>query len=77
MTDYDIHVNDSTEVVKDIETIKALVNNLIQNQLIEADTAVEAIDTKSMTELKHSVKSSIKRQKEEMGQVSQLTQQLE
>ena len=45
--------------------------------MVDAETAVEAIDTKSMTELKYSVKSSIKRQKEEQGQISQLTQQLE
>ena len=77
LTDYDIHVNDSTEIIKDIETIKAFVNNLISNQMVDAETAVEAIDTKSMTELKYSVKSSIKRQKEEQGQISQLTQQLE
>lgn len=77
VTDFDIHVNDSSELLKDMETIKQFTQSLIQAGIVEAETAVEAIDAKSLTELKLSVKSSIKRQKEEQGMVAQLQQQLQ
>lgn len=76
-TDFDIHVNDSSELLKDIETIKQVVNLMMQNQMVDAETAVDAVDSKSMTELKTSIRNSTKKQKEEAGQVSQLTQQLQ
>lgn len=76
LTDFDVHVNNSSELLKDMDTIKQLVNMLVSNNLVDAETAVEAVDSKSMTDLKRSVKSSVKKQKEEMGQVSQLTQQV-
>lgn len=76
-TDFDIHVNDSSELLKDIETIKQVVNLMMQNQMVDAETATEAIDSKSMTELKTSIRNSTKKQKEEQGQVAQLSQQLQ
>lgn len=77
LTDFDIHVNDSSELLKDIEMIKQFTQSLIQAGIINAETAVEAVDAKSLTELKTSVKTSIKKQKEEQGMVQQLQQQLQ
>lgn len=77
MTDFDIHINDSSEMLKDVETIKQFTQALVQAQIVDAETAVDAIDAKSMTELKTSVKNSMKKKQEEQGQVSQLSQQLE
>ena len=77
LTDFDIHINDSSEMLKDVETIKQFTQALVQAQIVDAETAVDAIDAKSMTELKTSVKNSMKKKQEEQGQVSQLSQQLE
>lgn len=77
LTDFDIHINDSSELLKDVETIKQFTQSLIQAGIVDAETAVDAIDAKSLTELKSSVKNSIKKQKEEQGMVAQLQQQLQ
>ena len=77
LTDFDIHVNDSSELLKDVETIKQFTQSLLESGMVDAETVVEAIDAKSLTELKSSVKTSIKKQKEEQGMVSQLQQQLQ
>ena len=77
ITDFDIHVNDSSEFTKDIETIKMFTQELIKGQIVDAATAVDALDSKSMTELKISVKKGIEAQEEKMGQMSQLQQQVE
>lgn len=76
LTDFDIHVNDSSELIKDIETIKQFASALIQAQAIDVETAVAAITAKSMTELKQEVKQGVKRQEEKMGQAQQLQQQV-
>ena len=77
LTDHDIHVNDSSELLKDLETIKQITQSLIQGGLVEAEVVVDSIDAKSMTEMKFKMKESMKKQKEEMSELSQAKQQLE
>lgn len=76
-TDFDIHVNDSSELIKDIETIKMFTQELIKAGAIDAEIATEAIDTKSLTELKTTVRQGMKKKREEQGELSQLQQQLQ
>lgn len=75
-TDFDVHVNDSSELVKDVETIKLFVNELVSNLLIDASTAVDAMSSKSLTDLKHTVRKGLKAQEEKTGVTQQLQQQL-
>lgn len=77
LTDFDIHVNDSSEMVKDMETIKAFTTELIKAGIIDAQTSVDAIDTKSLTELKRTVSKGIKAQDEKNGMAQQLQQQVQ
>lgn len=77
LTDFDIHVNDSSELVKDVETIKLFTQELIKANIIDANTAVNALDSKSLTELKRNVSNGIKTQDAKMGQAQQLQQQLQ
>jgi chromosome segregation ATPase len=77
LTDFDIHVNDSTEITKDVETIKAFTQELIKAGIIDAQTAVDSIDTKSLTELKTVVRMGIKAQEEKNGAAAQLQQQVQ
>lgn len=76
-TDFDIHVNDSSELLKDVETIKQFTMSLLESGIVDPEVIVDSIDVKSLTELKSSIKSSLKLQKEENGMVTQLQQQLE
>lgn len=77
ITDYDIHVISSTEVMQDLQTIKQMVPELIKSQMIQPDVVFEALTAKSLTDLKYKVQKAMKIQKEENNQIMQLSQQLE
>lgn len=77
VTDYDIHVISSSEVMEDLQTIKTLVPELVKLQAITPDIIVEALTSKSLTDLKYKIQKAMKIQKEENNQIGQLTQQLE
>ena len=77
ITDYDIHIISSTEVMEDMQTIKTLIPELVKLQAITPDVIVDALTSKSLTDLKHNIKKAMKAQKEENNQIMQLSQQLE
>ena len=77
VTDYDIHVISSSEVMEDLQTIKTLVPELVKLQAITPDVIVEALTSKSLTDLKYKIQKAMKIQKEENNQLMQLQQQLE
>ena len=77
VTDYDIHVISSTEVMEDMQTIKTIIPELVKLQAITPDVIVDALTSKSLTDLKHNIKKAMKVQKEENNQIVQLSQQLE
>lgn len=77
LTDYDIHVTASTEVMEDLQTIKSLIPELVKMQQITPDVLVEALTSKSLTDLKHKIQKSMKAQKEENDQIMQLQQAFE
>ena len=77
VTDYDIHIISSTEVMEDIQTIKSLVPELVKLQAITPDMLVDALTSKSLTDLKYKISKSMKQQKEENNQIMQLSQKLE
>lgn len=77
ITDFDIHVTASTEVMEDLQTIKQMVPELIKSQMLQPDIIFEALTAKSLTDLKYKVQKAIKIQKEENNQLMQLSQQLE
>lgn len=77
ITDYDIHIISSTQVMEDLQTIKQMVPELIKMQAITPDIIIEALTSKSLTDLKYKVQKAMKMQKEENNQIMQLQQQLE
>ena len=58
LTDYDVHIVSSTQILKDIQKIEGLVYELIRGSVIEPDTAVDAIVSRSLTEMKDCIKKS-------------------
>ena len=76
-TDYDIHVISSTEVMEDLQTIKQVVPELVKMQAVTPDIIIEALTSKSLSDLKYKVQKAMKIQKEENNQILQLSQQLE
>lgn len=77
LTDFDIHIISSSEIMQDLQTIKSLVPELVKMQAITPDIIIEALTSKSLSDLKYKVEKAMKKQKEENNQLQQLSQKLE
>ena len=77
VTDFDIHIITSSEILKEMEQIKALVPEFVKGGIVGPDIIMDIMTSKSLTEMKTKVNKSIKKQKEENNQIQQLTQQVE
>ena len=77
LTDFDIHIITSSEIIKEIEQIKALVPEFIKGGVVPPDIIMDIITAKSLTDMKIKVKLAIQKQKQENNQLQQLTQQVE
>lgn len=76
-TDYDVHVTTSTDLIKDSEQLRALVPELVKAQLLSPEVIIDIMTTKDLSGLKQRIRKAIQKQKQEMGQMQQLTQQNE
>lgn len=77
VADFDIHIASSTNVIQDIELIKQLIPEFIKAGNVDPSIIVEAITSRSLTELKTNVSESLKKQREENNIIAQLQQQVE
>ena len=77
VTDFDIHIASSTNVIQDMELIKQLIPEFIKAGNVDPSIIVEAITSRSLTELKTNVSESLKKQREENNITAQLKQQVE
>ena len=75
ITDYDIHIADSQEIIKERETIKQLTMELTKGGTVDPDILIAVSTSTSLTEMKLAVAKSIKNKKEENNQLQQLSQQ--
>lgn len=74
MTDYDIRVVTSSEAVKDLEQIKAIVPEFVKVGALPPDIVMDALTSKNLPDLKQRVKIAMKKQKAENNQLQQLSQ---
>lgn len=77
VTDYDIHITASSEVIEDLQTIKAIIPEFVKSQQMDPDIIFEALTSKSLTDLKYKVKKAVQVRKEENNQLRQLQEKLE
>lgn len=77
ITDFDIHIVTSTEVIKEMEQIKALIPEFIKGGIVSPEILVDIMTSKGLSDMKAKVNKAIKKQKEENNQIQQLTQQVE
>lgn len=77
LTDFDIHIEDSTESYKAREEIKALNIEFIKAGLVDPDVAINIITSKNLTDLKRYVEKALKTKKAENDMNAQLQQQVE
>lgn len=76
-TDFDIHLQDSTESFQARETIKGLAGEMIKGGLADAEMIIDIVTAKNMTDLKKYVSDSLRNQKAENNMIQQLQQQVE
>lgn len=77
LTDYDIRVITSSDIVRDLEQVKQIVPEFVKSGNLPADLIIDALTSKSLPDLKRKIRKALKQQKEENNQIAQLTQQIE
>lgn len=77
LTDHDIRIITSSDIVKDLEQIKAIIPEFVKSGGLPPDIIIEAITCKSIPDLKQKIKRAMQIQKDENNQLQQLTQQVE
>ncbi len=75
MSDWDVHIIANSDIVRDLEQLKAVVPELVKAGGMPFDIIFDILDCKSMSEAKAISKQAIKKQKEEQNQLGQLQQQ--
>lgn len=76
-TDYDIHITDSSELKKELETMKQLSMEFIKNNLMSPDIIMEIVTASGLTSMKAEVNKALGKQKAENSQTAQLNQQVQ
>ena len=74
-TDFDVHILDGQDAVKNLETVKQLTIEMIKAQMVDVETAIEVATGDSLTEIKQRIIESNKKLKEETSGIQQLQQQ--
>lgn len=77
LTDHDIRIITSSDIVKDLEQIKAIIPDFVKSGGLPPDIIIEAITCKSIPDLKYKIRKAMQIQKDENNQIQQLTQQVE
>ena len=76
ITDHDIRILTTSDVVRDLETIKAVIPEFVKSGGLPPDIIFEALTSKSIPDIKHKIKQALNKQKEEGTQMQQLAQRV-
>lgn len=76
ITDFDIHIEDSSKSFQEMENVKILNTELIKAGMSNPELAIEIATSKSMTHLKTTVAKSMAQQQAKNDQTKQLQDQL-
>lgn len=77
LTDFDIHVISTTQILQEMQQIWAIIPEFIKSGQLSADIMFDVMTAKSLSEIKYKVKKALKIQKEENDQMQQLQQKME
>lgn len=77
ITDHDIRIITSSDIIKDLEQLKAIMPEFIKSGALPPDIIFEAVTTKSIPDFKQKIAEAMQKQKEENNQIQKLSQQLE
>lgn len=76
-TDYDIHIVPSTKIMKEMMNVQQIIIELIKSGQLDPAMIVDALTSRSLTELKTKVTKAFSKKEKENNQLIQLQQQLE
>lgn len=75
LTDFDIHIEDSTKSYQNVQTLIAISGELIKSGAADLGDITNIVTASSITELKRYIDKSIARKRQENDTVNQLQQQ--
>lgn len=77
ITDFDIHIEDSTKSYQNVQSLVAISGELVKGGAADLQDITNIITASSTTELKKYIDKSIARKKEENNAINQLQQQVQ
>lgn len=77
VTDFDIHIEDSTKSYQNVQSLISIAGELIKSGAADLADITNIITSNSITELKRYIDRSIKRKKEENDMIGQMQQQIQ
>ncbi|MGV8961803.1 MAG: hypothetical protein ACOH2V_00210 [Candidatus Saccharimonadaceae bacterium] len=75
MTDYDIHIADSADIIKEQETIRTITMEFIKGGIVDPEVILEAITATGLTRMKADVGMALSKKRKENDEVGKLQQQ--
>ena len=77
LTDHDIRIDTSSDVVRDLEQIRGVIPEFVKTGGLPPDIIMEALTSKSLPDIKMKIKKAMEKAKAENNQLQQLSQQNE
>lgn len=77
LTDFDIHIQDSSEVFQTKETLKQMSLEMVKGGFADPEFIIKILLGKNITEIKSLLNETIKEKKKENDQIQQMQQQLQ
>lgn len=77
VTDFDIHIQDSTEVFQTVQELKGLNMELIKAGMVDVTDVINIATSKNVTDLRNKIEKSMAMKKAENDMITQLQQQAE
>lgn len=77
LTDHDIRIDTSSDVVRDLEQIRSVIPEFVKTGGLPPDIVMEALTSKSLPDIKMKIKKAMEKAKAENNQLQQLSQQNE
>lgn len=77
LTDFDVRIITSSDIIKDLEQIKSIIPEFVKSGGLPPDIILEALTSKSIPDLKKKIKRAITKAQEENNQLAQMSQKAE
>ncbi len=77
LTDFDIHIISSSQIMEEMERTKAIIPELVKGGVMPPEAIIECLSAQGYADLRYKVRKAIKQQKDENNIIQKLQQQVE